>query len=370
VVVVVQEALAPLEAALASLCASLPGELSPTGLAETANSIGIPVTEVIRALPDGEEILDALESDCLLSLDTLVELVAAVPGIAESLVRDTLLAALDRDLLSVTLGSSTSAIGGQAEALTARSQLQAFDVSTLSLQFLLDAIEDLVATHIQGVLDGVIAAVPAELGAVLEQVPALGDILGPVLDQLELSGLIDDAPLLQVTVADSLADARSLPGSSDVDISRSTAGGVVVKISPAIAALLGIPAEVAVSPGESVTIAEGTPLESTLSVGAVEPLTEVLGASKVETAGARVTTTEVALLKGVQGGIVVSTGVTEARLGGTLAATPAAPPKLPRTGSSDQQALLIGMGALALLGATLALRRRLGDDPEVLSRPR
>ena len=194
------------------------------------------------------------------------------------------------------------------------------------------------------------------------QVPALGEVLGPILDQLELTGLIDDAPLLQVTVADSLADARSLPGGSDVDISRSRAGGITVQISPAIAGLLGIPAVVAVSPGESVAIAEGTPLESRVSVGAVEPISEVLGASSVRTAGARVTNTEVALLTGVQGGIVLSTGVTEARVGGTLAALPAAPPakgRLPQTGSSDSVALLVGMVTLALLGATTALRRRL-----------
>ena len=363
VVVQVQGALAPLEDGLAAICDELPQELSPTGLAEAANDAGLPVTQIIEALPDGEQILESLESDCLLSLDTLVDIVAAVPAIAESVVRDTLLAALDRDLLSVTLGSSASSILSEGDALVARSQLQALDVSTLSLQFLIDAIEDLVGVHVQGVLDQVTAALPAELGAVTSQVPALGDLLGPVLDQLGLAGLVDDAPLLQVTVADSVADARSLPGSDDVDTSRSTAGGVVVRISPAIASLLGIPAEVAIAPGERVAIAEGTPLESVISVGAVESITETLGASQVQTAGARVTATEARLLTGLQGGIVASTGATEARVGGTLAAAPApAPaPTLPRTGSTDDLTLLLGMGALALLGASVAVRRRLTD---------
>jgi LPXTG-motif cell wall-anchored protein len=358
-VVQVQGALAPVESALAAICDELPQELSPTGLAEEANSIGLPVTDVIRALPEGEQILESLESDCLLSLDTLVDIVAAVPAIAEGLVRDTLLAALDQDLLAITLGSSASTIAPDDGALVARSQLQALDVSTLSLQFLLDAVEDLVTVQVQGVLDDVLAALPAELGAVTSQVPALGDVLAPVLAQLDGAGLVDDAPLLQVTVADSLAHARSLPGSDAVDTSRSTAGGVTVRISPAIAGLLGIPAEVNVAPGERVAIAEGTPLESVVSVGAVEQITEVLGASEVQTAGARVTATEVALLTGLQGGIVAGTGVTEARVGGSMVAAPTGPqPTLPRTGSSDDVALLAGMGALALLGAALHLRRR------------
>jgi LPXTG-motif cell wall-anchored protein len=362
VVVTAQSALAPVEDALSAICDELPAELSPTGLAETADSAGIPVTDVIKALPDGEEIVASLESDCLLSLDTLVELVTAVPAIAEDIVRQTLLAALDRDLLSVTLGSSTSAIGTDAGLLSSRSQLRALDVSTLSLQFLLDAVEELVAQHVQGVLDAVLAALPAELAAVTSQLPELGDVLRPILDQLEQSGLVDDAPLLQVTLADSVAEARSLPGSSDVDISRSVGGGIVVKISPAIASLLGVPDRVAVAPGEIATIAEGTPLESRISVGAVGPISEVLGTSKIQTAGARVTSTEVALLTGIQGGVVLSTGVTEARVGGTIAtAVPAAPPvtRLPTTGSSDEVALIVGMLTLALLGASLTLRRRL-----------
>jgi LPXTG-motif cell wall-anchored protein len=364
VVTEVQTALAPVESALAAICDELPQELSPTGLAEQANDAGLPITDVIRALPEGEQILESLESDCLLSLETLVDIVAAVPAIAEAIVRDTLLAALDQDLLAVTLGASASSITSDDGALLAKSQLQALDVSTLSLQFLLDAVEDLVAVHVQGVLDGVLATLPAELGAITSQVPTLGDVLGPVLDQLDAAGLVDDAPLLQVTVADSLAQARSLPGSDSVDTSGSTAGGVSVKISPAIAGLLGIPAEVNIAPGQRVAIAEGTPLESVISVGAVEQITETLGAAQVQTAGARVTATQVALLTGLQGGIVAGTGVTEARVGGSMvAATPGTPEtSLPRTGSSDDVTLLLAMGAMALVGATLHLRRRLATD--------
>lgn len=359
VIVEVQGALAPLESALAAICDELPQELSPTGLAEQANSIGLPIADVIRALPEGEQILEALESDCLLSLDTLVDVVAAVPAIAEGVVRDTLLAALDQDLLAITLGSSASSITPAEGALVAESRLQALDVSTLSLQFLLDAVEGLVAGQVQGVLDQVLAALPAELGAVTGQVPALGDVLDPILAQLDAAGLVDDAPLLRVTVADNLARAVSVPGSDAVDTAGSTAGGVTVAISPAIAGLLGIPAEVTVPTGQRQVIAEGTPLESVISVGAVEDITETLGAGQVQTAGARVTATEVALLTGLQGGIVAGTGVTEARVGGSMVSAPTAPqPTLPRTGSADDLTLLIGMGAMALLGATLHLRRR------------
>lgn len=360
VVVQVQGALAPVESALSAICDELPQELSPTGLAEQANDAGLPVTDVIRALPEGEEILDTLESDCLLSLDALVEIVTAVPAIAEGIVRDTLLAALDQDLLAVTLGSSASSINPVDGALVAKSELQALDVSTLSLQFLLDAVEQLVTVHVQGVLDEVVAALPAELGAVTSQVPALGDVLGPVLDQLDAAGLVDDQPLLQVTVADNLAQARSVPGSDAVDTAGSRAGGVTVAISPAIAGLLGIPAVTEVAPGQRVAIAEGTPLESVISVGAVEDITETLGASQVQTAGVRVTATQVALLTGLQGGIVAGTGVTEARVGGSMVAAPAPTPQtsLPRTGSSDDVTLVLGMGAMALVGAALHLRRR------------
>jgi len=355
VVVQVQTALAPVEAGLTAICDELPDDLSATGLAEQANDVGLPVTDVIRALPEGEEILDALESDCLLSLDALVDVVAAVPAIAEDLVRETLLGALDRGLLTVTLGASSSSITG-GDSLAALSQLQAFEVTLPSLQFLLDAVEELVAGQVQGVLDEVLAALPAELGAVTDQVPALGDVLAPILAQLD--GLVDDAPLLQVSVGDSIAKATSKSGTSDVDTTGSKAGGVSVKISPAIAALLGIPAELSASPNQSLTIAEGTPLESVLKVGTVEDVTETIDG--VPVAGARVTGTEARLLTGLNGGVAVATGVSEAMVGGTLA-TPAAPvqqPSLPRTGSSDTATLLAGMGALALLGVVTALRRR------------
>lgn len=360
VVVQVQGALTPLQDALGAICDELPRELSPTGLAEQANAIGLPVTDVIRALPEGEEILDALESDCLLSLDTLVDVVAAVPAIAESLVRDTLLGALDRDLLTITLGAARSSILSEGDTLGARSQLQAFEVTLPSLQFLLDAVEDLLTVQVQDVLAEVTSALPAELSAVTSQIPSLGEVLGPVLAQLDGLGIIDDNPLLQVSVASSVADARSLAGSSDVDTSASRAGGVAVKISPAIAGLLGIPAEVSAPAGQTIAIAEGTPLESVLRVGTVEDLVESFGG--VQTAGARVTATEARLLTGLNGGIVVGTGVSEARVGGTLAtpapATPGETPTLPRTGSTDTATLLAGMGAVALLGAVLHLRRR------------
>lgn len=361
VVVQVQSALAPLEQGLAAICDELPEDLSATGLAEQANDAGLPVADVIRALPQGEEILEALESDCLLSLDALVDVVAAVPAIAEDLVRETLLGALDRDLLTLTLGASSSSISG-GDTLGAVSQLKAFELTTPSLKFLLDAVEELLAVQVQGVLDDVLAALPAELSAVTSQIPALGDVLGPILSQLDASGLVDDAPLLQVSVANSIARASSIAGTSEVDTTGSSAGGVTVRISPAIADLLGIPAEITASPGQTVPIAEGTPLESVLRIGTVEDITETVDG--VQVAGARVTSTEARLLTGLDGGIVVGTGISQAMVGGTLAtpAVPAAPGeqlKLPRTGSSDNATLLAGMGVVALLGGVLALRRRL-----------
>lgn len=359
VVVQVQGALAPVEEGLAAICDELPQDLSATGLAEQADAAGLPVTDVIRALPQGEEILDSLESDCLLSLDTLVDIVAAVPTIAEDLVRDTLLGALDRDLLALTLGASSSSITGGDDALGALSQLQAFELTTPSLQFLLDAVEELLAGQVQGVLDQVLAALPAELSALTSQVPAVGDVLGPILAQLDAAGLVDDAPLLQVSVANSVAKATSAAGTSDVDTTGSKAGGVTVRISPAIAGLLGIPAEITANPGQTIPIAEGTPLASVLKVGTVEDVTETIDG--VQVAGVRVTGTEARLLTGLNGGIVVGTGISQAVVGGTLA-TPSAPvqtPTLPRTGSADTATLLACMGTLALLGGTLALRRRL-----------
>ncbi len=95
-----------------------------------------------------------------------------------------------------------------------------------------------------------------------------------------------------------------------------------------------------------------------MSVGSVEQLSETLGTAGVQTAGVRVTATEARLLTGLQGGIVASTGVAEARVGGTLAAAPAPQPTLPRTGSSDDLTLLAGMAAMALVGALAHLRRR------------
>lgn len=110
--------------------------------------------------------------------------------------------------------------------------------------------------------------------------------------------------------------------------------------------------EVEVAPGQTVTLLEGTPLESTITAAA--------GTSDVK--GTRVASAADAvrlhLLKGVQGGIVLGIGrATAAASIETVAAAQEPPPRvLPQTGARNMTSLAIGMLVLAL--AVVALRRR------------
>lgn len=352
--------IAPVDAALAQVCAALPAEVSVPGVVSTVDSTGLPLSDVIKSLPNGQQIYDSLSSDCLLSLATLVDLVGVVLQIVEDTVRDVLGAALNIDLLDVTLGASVSTIQSTVDSTLATAEVDALRIATPSLQMLADALDNLLAGSLQGLIDQVAAIVPVELASVVAAIPSLGDVLDPALALLDLTGIIDDSPLLDITLAESVASAAAPRGGGDADISGSSVGALVLRISPAIAGLLGIDPVFTVAPSITQTIAEGTPLESTISVGQIEEISDVLGTGQVRTSGARVTATEINLLTGLNGGLQIAVAPATAQLGGNLAV--AGPPQtsLPSTGAEDAVALAAAM-AMAVLGLWVARRRSLID---------
>ena len=177
------------------------------------------------------------------------------------------------------------------------------------------------------------------------------------------------------------AEGVPIPGSSNatedgliiIEVGRSNATASVNKLtaaadSAATAALVTVKVrditqveptyqEVSVAPGQTVTILEGTPAESTISAAAATK--EAKKGSAVAAADA----VRLHLLKGVSGGIKL--GLARATAAASAEAKPLAaraqqpPPNakvLPQTGARD--ATLVALGLLILAGAALVVRRR------------
>ena len=113
--------------------------------------------------------------------------------------------------------------------------------------------------------------------------------------------------------------------------------------------------EVSVAPGETVTVLEGTPAESTIT--AADSTVEENGSSAAAGADA----VRLHLLKGVQGGVTLGVARATAAVKGTVV-KPAAPIKkappetLPVTGGTDMT--LPALGLILLAGVALWARRR------------
>ena len=180
---------------------------------------------------------------------------------------------------------------------------------------------------------------------------------GAVIDLFPGAGL-DDMPLARIIVGSGAATASC---AKDTGTAEAAFDGAIARVILA-APLLGEPVEIPVQTGTPVTILEGTPLESTISLGA---------GSVVEGEG---TTTAIAdgvslhLLKGIPeagGGLRLALAHAEATIGCTLAqappppASPVIPVELPRTGPTGATPLLPLLGG-GLFGVALALRALVG----------
>ena len=177
---------------------------------------------------------------------------------------------------------------------------------------------------------------------------------------IPLFGIND--PLLQAVVSG---------GSASADLkladNTSSSGGdqpyVQVTVAPGVVELLGGSADDAtltLTAGQSQTIAEGTPAESSVSVGALTKDDDATYEDS-DLTGSRATAsaTEVNLLTGIEGGITLTLSKSEAGVFGKMAPpavqdeTDAAPEPLPHTGGGAA-----ALAALALGGAFVMRRRK------------
>lgn len=164
------------------------------------------------------------------------------------------------------------------------------------------------------------------------------------------SSLATEDGLIIVEVGDSTASAKVLK--ADASSSASASASIVTVKVRDITKLEPTYTEIDVAPGQTVTILEGTPAESTISAAA---------ATTKESKGSAVAGADAVrlhLLKGVQGGLKLGLGRATAAVNGKQVAAQAQRPPvaLPATGGTDLRwlALILVVGALT----ALALRRR------------
>ena len=205
--------------------------------------------------------------------------------------------------------------------------------------------------------------------------PASSDVSvdGPTL---RVKSSASGATIGVIGIPDLDADGVPVPGSSNaiedgliiIEVSEATASAELQKVdaassSAATAAIVTVKVrditkakptytEISVAPGQSITILEGTPAESTIS--AASAATKDKKGSAVAAADA----VRVHLLKGIQGGVNLGLGRATAAVNGEVApAKPKAAPRvLPRTGGTNLVWLAVGLFALA--GAVVLVRRR------------
>ena len=252
-----------------------------------------------------------------------------------------------------------------------------------------DAKEQLV-DQLQNIIGGApepIANAVNQLLDVLDEGQGAQIILGPAASDITAKGnkltvtSSSDGALIGVAgIPDLDAEGVPIPGSSTatedgliiVEVGSANASASIDKVSAqagsdATAALVTVKVrditkvkptyiEQSIAPGQTVTVLEGTPAESTITAAA---------ATKEEKPGSALAAADAVrlhLLKGVQGGIKL--GLARATAAATVEAAPAVQPKteprakvLPQTGARD--VTFIALGLLILAGAAIVLRRRI-----------
>lgn len=349
------QVLDPVTDAVAEACSELVASLPdpPVDPADILDLLPEPIQEAIDALgPESDD-------PCVI----LLELITDPPVIGSpSEVLGNLRAVIEEalsalDLFGIGLGTADAATAATATAVTAAAAAATVSAAIPPLTFLLDLI-DQVLTAVVGDFVGAVEALVEPVEEALAAIPLVGDLVDTLLGLLELDWLNADEPLLSVSAVTSSAQA-SYDRSADTSTGSGTPGTVVVAINSALAELLGIDATTTIAAGQTVTVAEDTPLESTISVGdatVTEDEVDGMRGTSVEVSGITL-----ALLTGLDGGIVLEVAPVSVSARGAPGTVPAeapppapAPPNLPRTGG--------GLVALSLLAVALAatLRRRLG----------
>lgn len=331
---------------------TLLGELSPLfdGIQDLAEQ---DPSGIIAILQDAVllEAVGALPEACSALLSLLLDLPSVV--VVLETIEEALIAALEGlDLIEISVGGSESTVALTTEELIAEAGTLAAGVELPSLGALLDAIEIIVADLIGDLVEQLAGTIGETFD---DLIPAVEAVLQPVLDALMLPDLLTaQDPLLTIAVLPSQAIATLDRATGEVTTSGE-AVVVEITLSDAFATLLGEESTTITVPGgESQTILEDTPLESTIAVADVAPLTRDV--DSIETTGTRAVGAELNLFTGVNGGIGLTIDASEATVGGTTAPAPLPPPP-------DQGTLPTTGGGLALLGIlTLAgagvLRRR------------
>jgi hypothetical protein len=169
-----------------------------------------------------------------------------------------------------------------------------------------------------------------------------------------LNGTILDKPLITITVGGSSATAvlNRTTGKATPSVNASL---VKVELNQLLQTL-GLPAVIDIAPGQDITLLEGTPLESTIKIGAGSTTTKADGTALAIADGV-----SLQLLKGLAGGIKLELAHSEASLKGApevvvlneVVRTVTAPVELPRTGNPAALPLIGG----ALLVVAVAARR-------------
>lgn len=331
-----------------------------TQITATADELFDMSPEELDAVKDPvEEAVEEADEDgyCTAVFTLTVDDLDPITGIDLTPITDAL---ADVDLITLAIDGASSDIAGTDADMSAAAEQVFVTLSGPALTDVLDeAIRQVVADIVAGIADRIGDLVGEDLldEETEEFQQALDDSLAAALDAIPLFGITD--PLLTAVVSGGTANATL-----DNDAASTTAGGdepfVTVSLAGGIMELFGQDPESGtfeLSGGESQTIAEDTPLESTISVGT---LTTEDGVTFEDTdlvgSTATASVTDVALLQGedFQGGITIV--LAESLAGVYSADEPVAAsdptPDLPNTGGGA------ALAAVLALGAAVALRRR------------
>lgn len=300
---------------------------------EEAPVIGGVVTPITGALPDNN------------ACTVLLQFVSNAPQLDDvQQAIDDLTAALADELLQlatveISLGAEAS-VRDEGQLLGAEADMA--DV-TLTLPSL-DVVDLVLTTALEGPAAQFVDELDAIVGGLGDQapdLPAVGDVVADVREQLQLPILTDADPILVLTVAGPAARVDVDTANGTITPSA-TGGGIQATLSESLADLLDQPRTVSVGPGEEQLLFEGTPIETRLAVGA----------ASTDATSARAELVALELFRATEGGIVLNIGAVEATGLVTPGSVPAPSPEpLPVTGGG------MVLGGLATMAATL-LRRR------------
>lgn len=363
--------LEPVRVELANACLDSLGELAAlfegaNDLIDAIESNGVPV-EVDLQSTDACSLLVQYVTDPPVLVDEDGDGIAGPDDILTQLEAELTAALEGVSLLDVLLGGSVSeGVATDADA-TGTSDATGLDIELPSLN-LLGNVVDVLTTIVDDFLTEVEGDVSEFVTIDDVGVPALADLVDILQGAIpqELQDVLDDEdPLLQITGGKSTATAVYDRAAGEV----TTDGQVqplVLDLADSLATLLQLSDQdpISVPEGDSVTIAEGTPLESTAELATCtseEASEDGLDGERISCAGLDLT-----LLKGVigddpetdelDGGINLAGARAEAAAFGAPAPAPeeptAAPPNLPTTGGGA------GLIGLVILGSVLALRRK------------